>query len=427
MTEIILYHYFLLNGFLAIGFIFCKFLYGNIFLRDKISPQQHLILARFMLLFIPCIYCLMAVLKTQYISPQLFSFKFETTNLSNHIYTGILLSSTNHSKLAYYLSLILICSIASMIIAKTILLISQLGKLHRILQDGIVIRIHKNLNIIVSNSVSSPFCFSFLKKSHVVMTYQILEKSNFYRIAIKHELQHLRQKDTSWVFVYELFKIFFCINPFIYKWIKYNLELQELACDEILINKKSIHAQDYANCLVAVAEATNEECYMATIGFFQSKPSLITRRINMLFEYKKIISRKFFLAFLVANILLSGVVATTAYAIISPTHQPKDSDVHITGQYVGIGIEITSNSNGTFKVIQPVKGSPADRAGIKPGDVIIKIDNKASESMSLSEAIEHLNGKIGTTVSLTLMRTKNPKPFKLTFIRENIQFNHPQT
>lgn len=98
----------------------------------------------------------------------------------------------------------------------------------------------------------------------------------------------------------------------------------------------------------------------------------------------------------------------------------KDLETTVSGEFVGIGVELTSQ-DGVLKVISPVEGSPADRAGIKPADIIIKIDNKIVQNMSLREAVNRIKGKKGTKVELTILRKGTDKPINLTIKRETIK------
>lgn len=90
----------------------------------------------------------------------------------------------------------------------------------------------------------------------------------------------------------------------------------------------------------------------------------------------------------------------------------------ISGSFGGVGIEI-GKRNGTLTVIAPLKDTPADRAGIKAGDKIIKVDLKSTEDMSVEEAVNLIRGKKGTKVILTVFRDGESKDYEL--IREAIK------
>ncbi len=91
-----------------------------------------------------------------------------------------------------------------------------------------------------------------------------------------------------------------------------------------------------------------------------------------------------------------------------------------TGRFVGVGIEI-SQEDGLIKVISPIEGSPAFRAGLKPNDLITKIDDTAVRGLSLNEAVKRMRGETGTKVLLTIFRKDENRTFPVTITREEIR------
>lgn len=91
-----------------------------------------------------------------------------------------------------------------------------------------------------------------------------------------------------------------------------------------------------------------------------------------------------------------------------------------SGEYGGLGIEI-SQDNGFIRIISPMDDTPASRAGIKAGDVIIKIDGDALRADNLQDAIDKIRGKVGEKVKLTLMREGVEQPFEVSLTREIIK------
>ncbi len=90
------------------------------------------------------------------------------------------------------------------------------------------------------------------------------------------------------------------------------------------------------------------------------------------------------------------------------------------GQFGGLGIEVTME-NGFVKVVSPIEDTPAARAGVKPGDVVVRLDEKAVKGMSLSEAVKIMRGKPGTNITLTVVREGEPRPLKITITRAIIK------
>ncbi len=89
------------------------------------------------------------------------------------------------------------------------------------------------------------------------------------------------------------------------------------------------------------------------------------------------------------------------------------------GKYGGLGMEI-SKREGKITVIAPIDNTPAQRAGIRAGDVINKIDGEPTENMTLDEASSKLRGKVGTKVTIEILRPGVSEPITLTLTREEI-------
>ena len=91
-----------------------------------------------------------------------------------------------------------------------------------------------------------------------------------------------------------------------------------------------------------------------------------------------------------------------------------------SGKFVGVGIEI-SQEDGLVKVVSPIEGSPAFRAGLKPGDLITKIDDTLVKGLTLNEAVKRMRGDPNTKVNLTIFRRDESRTFPVTIIREEIR------
>ena len=91
-----------------------------------------------------------------------------------------------------------------------------------------------------------------------------------------------------------------------------------------------------------------------------------------------------------------------------------------SGKFVGVGIEITQE-DGLIKIVSPIEGSPADRAGLKTNDLITKIDSTAVKGLSLNEAVKRMRGQPNTKVTLTILRRDESRSFPVTITREEIK------
>ena len=91
-----------------------------------------------------------------------------------------------------------------------------------------------------------------------------------------------------------------------------------------------------------------------------------------------------------------------------------------SGRFVGVGIEI-SQEDGLVKVVSPIEGSPAFRAGLKPNDLITKIDDTLVKGLSLNDAVKRMRGEPNTKVTLTIFRKDENRSFPVTITREEIR------
>ena len=98
----------------------------------------------------------------------------------------------------------------------------------------------------------------------------------------------------------------------------------------------------------------------------------------------------------------------------------KDLQVGTQGEFGGLGIEVGSE-DGFVKVISPIEDTPAFRAGIKAGDLIIKLDDTSVKGMSLNDAVKRMRGKPKTNIILTIARKGETKPIVVTLTREVIK------
>lgn len=91
-----------------------------------------------------------------------------------------------------------------------------------------------------------------------------------------------------------------------------------------------------------------------------------------------------------------------------------------TGRFVGVGIEI-GMEDGLVKIVSPIEGSPAFRAGLKSGDLITRIDETAVKGLTLDQAVKRMRGEPATKVQLTIFRKLENRSFPVTITREEIK------
>jgi carboxyl-terminal processing protease len=115
--------------------------------------------------------------------------------------------------------------------------------------------------------------------------------------------------------------------------------------------------------------------------------------------------------------MLTGLDPHSAYLIAEEYQELKEGT---TGQFGGLGIEVTME-NGFVKVVSPIDDTPAQRAGIKTGDLIVRLDDQPVKGMSLNDAVKIMRGEPGSKILLTVVREGEEAPLKITITRDIIK------
>ncbi len=115
--------------------------------------------------------------------------------------------------------------------------------------------------------------------------------------------------------------------------------------------------------------------------------------------------------------MLAGLDPHSAYL---DQDEFRELQVGTQGEFGGLGIEV-GMEDGFVKVVSPIDDTPAARAGIKPGDLIIKLDEMLVKGMTLNDAVKRMRGKPNTPITLTITRKGTPKPLLFTLNRATIK------
>jgi len=99
----------------------------------------------------------------------------------------------------------------------------------------------------------------------------------------------------------------------------------------------------------------------------------------------------------------------------------KDIQETTSGEFFGVGIEITTE-NGQILVISPIEGTPASRAGIRSGDIIVAVDGEYTIDMTLTNAVSRMRGERGTEVELLILRKGEAEPIRMNLVRDAIPY-----
>lgn len=107
------------------------------------------------------------------------------------------------------------------------------------------------------------------------------------------------------------------------------------------------------------------------------------------------------------------------YTVFFPPKETKLFEASISGNFEGVGMEIGMRDD-IVTVISPLKGTPADRAGMMPGDQIIRIDGESTNQFTVSDAVQRIRGERGTSVILTILREDVDEPLEISIVRDVI-------
>ncbi len=219
-----------------------------------------------------------------------------------------------------------------------ILMFIRLGRNYRLLRNLLIeshpIRRIGRVTLLVSDSISTPFSVLFGRTACALFPVSLLSSTKDFQIALKHELQHHRQRDTAWAFFLEVLVCVFYPNPWVYLWKREITELQEFSCDAVLIGRKRISPQDYGSTLIKVAEAAlrNHHLLVGTTGMAAGSKntrrfkSTLQRRIEM-FTLHKSPQRKKSFAIGFGTFCLLGTI-TAAYASHQAFSSPPRTSPH---------------------------------------------------------------------------------------------------
>lgn len=177
-----------------------------------------------------------------------------------------------------------------------------------------------------------------------------------------------------------------------------------------LTSTLAIHRPPLPTITLTQVETQNNELSKKNVQRFATTMAFIHR-----YYIKNVNNDKLF------NSAISGMIASLdPHSSYLDSNDLKELKTTVSGEFVGVGIELTLSKDGLLEVISPLDNSPAARSGIKSNDFIIKINGQLVQNMSLPKAVNMIKGKRGTSVKLTVLRKSNDKPLIFKVTREPI-------
>ena len=176
------------------------------------------------------------------------------------------------------------------IFASLLLLVIRLSKLHYFLKRQPCLKRIGKTRILVSHEAEIPFSCRSLGRAYVVLPIQYVLDPKNCRLALHHEIQHHRQGDTSWTYLLEIIRACCFWNPAMHAFAKIISQLQEFACDEVLVGHRNVSAQDYGRCLFQAAQSAvgSRNLFVGTTSMAAgTHGSLLKRRIELMLTLKE--------------------------------------------------------------------------------------------------------------------------------------------
>lgn len=120
---------------------------------------------------------------------------------------------------------------------------------------------------------------------------------------------------------------------------------------------------------------------------------------------------------------ISGMVASLGdpYTSYFPPVKNTEFKQQMAGEFSGIGAELSINDQGQIIVIDPIEGSPSEKAGVRSGDSIVRVEGKSTAGWTLAQAVEKIRGKKGTKVTISVVHPKEKELKDISIVRDTIQ------
>lgn len=243
----------------------------------------------------------------------------------------------------------------------------EYARVSKILNSSITIRSIGKIRVIVSEITDIPFAYRTLNKVYIVLPDSIIDQTEHFQLAIKHELQHHRQGDTILPHLSFFLKSLFFWNPLVHLAQNRILEVQELACDEALIGRKGVNAHQYCICLLTInqhAMGSQRQLVGTTSMAMGNSAQQLKRRVEMMFRYNEIGRFKMLgiMVSLAVSIMTTVPLATVGFIYDKKITLIEAHDFLTTFEQTEFPIEINEQ---IVRQLNNYIGTPGSRKSVK--------------------------------------------------------------
>ena len=225
-----------------------------------------------------------------------------------------------------------------------------------------------SVRVLASEAVSVPFSFWLPSRHVIVVPFDLMLRPDELRIAIRHEAQHHRQLDTKLVYVYQLLRAVFFLNPAMHWLHKVVAELQEFACDEALVAQGKVSPAIYCSCLLRVAESAIGQRQAAICASMLGSTSASTLRSRVEAVLRQPVTQARHSGAVVVGLLLFAVMAGAAAAASATVQDRRISMEQATTMarkaQAGSDFPVVLNER-VLKQLNLLLGTPDGRAFVR--------------------------------------------------------------
>jgi hypothetical protein len=268
----------------------------------------------------------------------------------------------------------LLLALALALLAGSVFGLARLGlgawRLRRLCRAATAWRRVGRVTLAVSEHAAAPFAVALGRRAFVVLPEAFVLAPGHLRLAVAHELGHVRAGDTAWIYLTALLAALFPWHPAAHAWGRWLSRQHELACDERVTGRPGVSARSYAECLVWAAEVAAGSWQVPALAapMLESPRAFMERRIDMVLSRPSRKSRTFAMPLLVAGALaaLAGAAAV-AHGAVADRRVSSDEARAIADDLARAGGLRVPVDSTVVDELNQIVGDPTARAKFKEG------------------------------------------------------------